>query len=233
VNDVKTLTLRFDLDDASTHPMHAFVVEHAAYGPTRLLQWNAHPGETTALLFYVDGPVEPFRSELASATSAAVVETAPEERLDGFYLFVRERLDRGPRDLIEAYAGEDVVVVPPVVHDVDGTIQLTLVGSAESIQRTLERLPGGVDVAVSRVRSGAADVGPLGAGLTDRQREALAAAADAGYYEEPRTATVADVADALDCAPSTAAEHLRRAESRLVRRTVAGLTPRGRHPERR
>jgi hypothetical protein len=225
---VKTLTLRFDLDDASIHPMHAFVAERPEYGPTRLLQWNSQSGESTVLLFYVDGPVDPFRGELESVTAASVVETSTNGGQEGFYLFVREELDRGPRDLIGAYAGEDVVVVPPVVHDVDGTIQLTVVGSSAAVGRTLERLPDGVDVSVSRVRSGAVDVGPLGAGLTDRQREALANAVAAGYYEEPRTATVSDVADALDCAPSTAAEHLRRAEARLVRRSVAGLASRGR-----
>nr|WP_284011073.1 helix-turn-helix domain-containing protein [Halomicroarcula sp. YJ-61-S] len=32
----------------------------------------------------------------------------------------------------------------------------------------------------------------------------------------PRTATHEAVADALDCAPSTAAEHLRKAESRVL-----------------
>jgi hypothetical protein len=36
------------------------------------------------------------------------------------------------------------------------------------------------------------------------------------YYDSPRRATGEDVAAVMDCAPSTAAKHLRKAESKLV-----------------
>lgn len=36
------------------------------------------------------------------------------------------------------------------------------------------------------------------------------------HYEIPREATIDDVASALDCAPATAAEHLRKAESAVL-----------------
>ncbi|MXR22550.1 helix-turn-helix domain-containing protein [Halobacterium bonnevillei] len=41
-------------------------------------------------------------------------------------------------------------------------------------------------------------------------------AVDAGYYDVPRTASQDDVAAQLDCAPSTVAEHLRKAEAALA-----------------
>ncbi|MFB6270785.1 MAG: helix-turn-helix domain-containing protein, partial [Halobacterium sp.] len=49
------------------------------------------------------------------------------------------------------------------------------------------------------------------------QREAVEAALELGYYDDPRAATQADVADRLDCAASTAGDHLRKAEAKLVR----------------
>jgi predicted DNA binding protein len=55
------------------------------------------------------------------------------------------------------------------------------------------------------------------AALTDRQRAALDAAVEVGYYEVPREGSVADVAAALDCAHSTAGELLRKAEAAVVR----------------
>mgnify|MGYP002276742734 CR=1 FL=1 len=58
--------------------------------------------------------------------------------------------------------------------------------------------------------------------LTDRQREAVEAGLDLGYYDVPRTTDHEAVADALGCAPSTAAEHLRKAESKLLRAVVRG-----------
>jgi predicted DNA binding protein len=53
--------------------------------------------------------------------------------------------------------------------------------------------------------------------LTDRQREAVEAANDLGYYEIPREASQEDVAERIGCAASTAAEHLRKAETKLLR----------------
>jgi predicted DNA binding protein len=52
--------------------------------------------------------------------------------------------------------------------------------------------------------------------LTERQREALTAAVTHGYYDIPREADHEDVAAAMDCAPSTASEHLRKAEAMVM-----------------
>jgi hypothetical protein len=54
----------------------------------------------------------------------------------------------------------------------------------------------------------------------DRQREAITAASEVGYYDVPRTGSVAEVADRLGCAKSTASNHLRKAEARLVGEVV-------------
>ena len=54
------------------------------------------------------------------------------------------------------------------------------------------------------------------AGLTDSQREALLVAVDAGYFEEPRNATLGDVAAALDISQPAASGLLRRGIKRLV-----------------
>jgi len=65
-------------------------------------------------------------------------------------------------------------------------------------------------VAVGEYEAGRFETGEE---LTDRQYEAVRAVVDAGYYEEPRSGSLADVAAELDCATGTAAELLRRAES--------------------
>ncbi|WP_255190928.1 helix-turn-helix domain-containing protein [Natronobeatus ordinarius] len=58
--------------------------------------------------------------------------------------------------------------------------------------------------------------------LTERQREVLQAALEVNYYETPRRATAADVADHLGCTASTASEHLREAEARVIRELFDG-----------
>jgi predicted DNA binding protein len=67
------------------------------------------------------------------------------------------------------------------------------------------------------------DVDPSGAmeaDLSADQREALQAALDAGYYEIPREASLADVAADLGISSQALSERLRRATGRLVRSSL-------------
>ncbi|MDY7083217.1 MAG: helix-turn-helix domain-containing protein, partial [Halobacteria archaeon] len=56
--------------------------------------------------------------------------------------------------------------------------------------------------------------------LTNRQREVLETAVQEGYYSVPRESSHEDIANALGCAPSTASEHLRKIESRIMSRLI-------------
>jgi predicted DNA binding protein len=60
--------------------------------------------------------------------------------------------------------------------------------------------------------------------MTDRQREALAAAVSVGYYDRPRSGSLADVARELHCARSTAGELVRKGEASLVNAFVESET---------
>jgi hypothetical protein len=77
----------------------------------------------------------------------------------------------------------------------------------------------GVGVTVDALTEGDDGAG-AGATLTARQREVAAVALRAGYYDVPRTATLADVAAELGVAASTASRTLRRAERRVLEATV-------------
>ncbi|MFC7325078.1 helix-turn-helix domain-containing protein [Halorubrum rutilum] len=56
--------------------------------------------------------------------------------------------------------------------------------------------------------------------LTDRQCEVLRTAYRMGYFERPRDANASAVAEALDIAPSTFAEHLAAAQRKLLEETL-------------
>lgn len=58
---------------------------------------------------------------------------------------------------------------------------------------------------------------------TDKQAEALVAAAREGYYESPRRATTAEVADTLDLGRSAFEERLRGGENRVLRAVADAL----------
>jgi hypothetical protein len=96
----------------------------------------------------------------------------------------------------------------------DGRAVWEVTASSERLRDFADRLEAAdVRFAVSYVREEAAGDDQA---LTDRQREVLDAAAEMGYYETPRRATLTDVAASLDVSKSTASDVLHRAEGNLV-----------------
>lgn len=188
---------------------------HVAEG--RAIDWNLSAEGAGTLLYAVDGDPEPFRD---AALDTAGIESVDVEAVeaDTSYALVRARPAAIPlfREIADAMARAGLVVRKPVVYR-DGAVHSHVVGDADALHGALGDAPDGVDVRVESVgQFPCARVRPTD-GLSDRQREALAVALALGYYDDPRSATHADVAEELDCAPSTAGEHLRKAESKLVR----------------
>lgn len=61
--------------------------------------------------------------------------------------------------------------------------------------------------------------------LTDRQREVLCTAYEAGFYDQPRSVTAGAVAAELDISGATFSQHRRAAERKLVSFIVADQVP--------
>lgn len=93
---------------------------------------------------------------------------------------------------------------------------VSMFGPDEAIQRALDAVEEPVEVRVESVGGLAATNPAVETRLTDRQREVVESALSLGYYDVPRTASHEDVAADVDCAPSTASEHLRKAESTVL-----------------
>jgi predicted DNA binding protein len=73
----------------------------------------------------------------------------------------------------------------------------------------------GIEIDLLRVNE-YASLGNRDAGLTDSQREALLVAVETGYFEEPRNATLSEVAADLGISQPAASGLLRRGTKRLV-----------------
>ncbi|MDY6819020.1 MAG: helix-turn-helix domain-containing protein [Halobacteriales archaeon] len=73
-----------------------------------------------------------------------------------------------------------------------------------------------VDVTLDRIYVREAPSLPSGAGLTAAQREILLAALEAGYFEIPRDASLADVGEVVGISGNAASERLRRGMRTLV-----------------
>lgn len=201
------------------HSMHQFVVEHDGYETVRLLGSTLKDGTHTAL-FHIEGwPPDHYEDRLCAVPS--IEEYALSEQSNrAFSVYIREHLNEHDRGITDAFGRAGLVIVFPVVYQSDGEITVTLVGPAATLQTAIEDIPSSVAVDLRDI--GEYDTRRIGSqrDLTARQAEAVAAAVECEYYENPRAGSVEDVAESIGCAPSTAAEHLRRAERTVMRSHV-------------
>ncbi|WP_338739665.1 helix-turn-helix domain-containing protein [Haloplanus salilacus] len=212
---MKYVDLCIHHEPETLHPMHAFEMNHEGIERASLHHWNTVLDGTNTMVFRVRGDPDPFRAKLDSRD--ATVAYSLSEAVDGvFYCCVRDHATDADRDYIEAFARGTLVVVPPVSFNPDGTTELTLVGTPADVDAAVEGLPDGLRATVRSVGPYRRRAGPTTPRLTDRQREAVAAAVDCGYYDSPRRGSVADVAAELGVSSGTAAEHLRKAEAAVM-----------------
>lgn len=191
-----------------------------ALSAVRIVNWNVSEPPTAFLLW--------FRGDYASFETALESDDAVEEYAllpqtdDEAYCFLSGEVGAASRALFENFTRGSLLTVPPVLCHDDGSSTFTLVGSDADIQAAIDGVPAGVDVTVRQV--GGERVTPDSAlgRLSARQREAVEAALALGYYAVPREVTTEAVGDELGCSTATAAEHLRKAESKLVRVLLDG-----------
>lgn len=201
------------------HPMHRHLDSDPAAERSRMLAWNLGAGGVVRALFHVVADRDPYVDALDDVGTIETYDVAPVDDAS-FYVFVREATGERLERFTAAFAGANLVVVPPLTYLPRGRLRFEVVGDPDALRSAVEGLPDPLHADVNRL--GEYDHAETAtAGLTDRQRAALDAALRVGYYDVPRTGGVEAVAAELGCAPSTASNHLRKAEASLVRRARA------------
>lgn len=198
--------------------MHTFLMEGDAAALAQLWNWSTTE-DGDLLLFRVVGDLEPYAAALGDAPFVRDFETA---RIDeaSFYVYVEYETRSADDAFREPFLDHRVLTMPPIEFDENGETHVEIVGRAADVQAVVDGFPAEFEVRVDEIGSHDRGATAPAATLTDRQREAVATAVDLGYYDVPRTASVEDVARELECAPSTASDHLRKAQARLARRVV-------------
>ncbi len=212
---MKALHVTYREPPADRHPMQEFLEESDALETVQLWNWNLLD-DVDCLLFRVEGDRDAYEDALAAVPWVRTYSVAPVGNGE-FFAYVEHETRDPDVGFRAAFSGRRLVVAFPVEFTERGT-ELTVLGRPADLQAVLDDLPERADVTVDYV--GSYPGPPSSADLTARQRDALAAAEAVGYYEVPREGSVADVAERLDCAPSTASNHLRKAEAALVRQTL-------------
>lgn len=182
-------------------------------------------GEIINWQYLRDGSmIELYQIEATTDTGISAenipTETLAFERFDapGEYVYVYHRAT--PNDIVEALVelidAYSLVIDLPITFDESG-VTVSLLGEPDNLQAAYDEIPEPIraQTSIERIRSFSPVSSGLSAELTSRQRQILDAAVSVGYYSVPRDATIEDVAELAECAPSTAGEHLRKLESRV------------------
>lgn len=185
-----------------------------------VVNWNVID-DPAAFLLRVAGDLERFERLLRADDAIEEYELLPVGG-DACYCFLAGEGPADARVLWETFKRGSLLTIPPARWNADGSYTFALVGRDADLQAAIDDVPAGVRVEVDAVGGSRVAPDSVVGRLSDRQRDALEAAADLGYYASPRAATTAAVAGRLDCAPLTAAEHLRKAEATLVRALLEG-----------
>jgi predicted DNA binding protein len=206
--------------EAEVHPMYDVLANGEFVDYATAMQWSYTESEV-AMLHYVEGDIDAFRAATESVSKLVNFDLVRAGE-DACYTFVNCETTPAMRQLYGPLQEMTAIPVPPVIYHADGTLSFSLVGPAAELQSAVELVPDPVSVTVDEITDIGSVRGLADARLSPRQREALEAALELGYYDIPREGDHAAVAAAMDCAPSTAAEHLRKAEATVIESVVGG-----------
>ena len=186
-----------------------------------LLSWQVRPDEEAVyFLSLLTGDLAACRETVDDIDSVRRVDFEPVDE-DTFYVYAVMDLRAADSSLMAAFDAPGLVLVPPVVYTDTDTVQVTVLGDESALSGLLDSFPDGVDVTVDRVGDHARLGGSLAGRLTRRQFEAIDVACRIGYYEVPREASLAEVAQELGISESAASSLLRKAERALVETALA------------
>jgi predicted DNA binding protein len=180
-----------------------------------MIAWNLSNDNVNYLLFHAIGEREPYVAALAEVESVESYDITPITE-DSFYMFIRDRTSEAAQQFLTSFQHPGPLAVPPLEYRPGGELRFSVIGEPDALRAALAAIPDAIAIEIEEVGEYDRRCTPSGFSLTDRQREALEAGTRTGYYDVPRTGSVEDVASELDCAASTASNHLRKAESRLV-----------------
>lgn len=200
--------------------MYDLLANHSSVDRAKTTHWNASGGEL-GIMHFVYGDLTAFEAELADIDSVLDYELTRVDD-DSFDAYLRCVTGDAAGDLFETLTRGRLVVVHPIEWDPDGTQSIAVVGSPGEIQAVADGVPDPVECTVREIGGLEKAAEAATAKLSDRQREALESALDLRYYDAPREASVEDVAPEIGCARSTAAEHLRKTESKLLHSVFRG-----------
>jgi len=215
---MKFVRLRVEFPSAARLPVQAALVDCDAFERADVRFGGISTEGPRSYVVEVTGDPERLAGALAAHEEVIECELVHAEGDHGVVYAHAESTETELAMQATLSAGS-LVTMPPIAVYPDGSVVFRVVGEQGDLQSAVEAVSADLPATVERLGDYDRPPERVAAALTDRQAELVRTALSVGYYDVPRTATHEDVADAADCAPSTASEHLRKAEAAVLRAT--------------
>jgi len=214
----------FDLtltpEDGAIHPVDRAIAANTGVVREAIMHFDSLGDGSAIFLYRLEGDAGQLLDAIGEHPDLLAYDLMELEAEDAFhlYLHVAPGDPAGAlMDLAEKYA---LILETPIEFIHGNSVGMTVIGDHEMLRAAIDEMPDSLTIAVDQVGTYAPDRRDMLASLTDRQLEVFRTAVEQGYYEIPRRATHEEIADQLECAPSTVDEHLRKAESRVLQSLV-------------
>lgn len=192
-------------------------LETSILAPTALVSANCMSRPTATFIYRFDvPPVELVK--WAEERSSILQTDMLQETSTHTDLYFHTEMECGHL-LHDVKRMNPIIVEMPIEYTDDLMASIRILGPDRIIDSTYEKIDGCHGVSLEKVgycRPASDD--PLEI-LTDRQQEILLAALRKGYYEIPRETNQEALGDLFGIEPQTVGEHLRKIESKIIKRT--------------
>jgi predicted DNA binding protein len=189
-------------------------VEESAIDPIAIHSINLVDDETGLFLYELAGDADDVRDILAADedTTDWNVSEGPETT----FAQILFEPSTTVRRIFELLRGHRVTIETPIHFTDNGGIRVSVIGPDAVLSSIFDGSGEATHVTIEAV----GDYRPARrhpfSELSARQQEVLRLAVEMGYFAEPREATQAELAAALDCSRATVGSHLRRIEETLL-----------------
>lgn len=222
---MRQITITLQPTDDPIHPVSQQLANEPSITREYVHYLNRQPDGTSILLYQARGAVTEIEPLLDA--SPAIHEYFARPAGDKLQLYLHFDPNGTISALLELLDSNRIALVLPITCTPSGGFRVTAVGPEAELDNTLDMIPESIDLTVDAICEFRPDRAQAGFGLTNRQLEIVSAAVQEGYYDVPKEASCADVAERVGLSQATVGEHLQKIESRVLRSVVASSNPPG------
>lgn len=220
---MRQITITLQPMDAPIHPVSQQLANEPSITREYVHYLNRQPDGTSILLYQARGEVTEIGPVLEA--SPDIHEYFARPAGEKLHLYLHFDPNRTISDLFDLLDSNRIALVLPITCTSSGGFRVTTVGPEPELDSALEMIPESIDLTVNSICEFRPDRAQAGFGLTNRQLEIVSAAVEEGYYDVPKEASCADVAERVGLSQATVGEHLQKIEGQVLRSLVAPSNP--------